>query len=93
MKRYAAIGILGSAVLSSVVGCEPEPTLVFGSAGSSGGSSSGGGGGSCESERVDLVIAVDNSRGMAQKQFFLAEAIPTLLQGLTNPPCIDSKGM
>lgn len=93
MKRYAAIGILGSAVLSSVVGCEPEPTLVFGSTSSSGGSSSGGGGGSCESDRIDLVIAVDNSRGMAQKQFFLAEAIPTLLQGLTNPPCIDPKGM
>lgn len=93
MKRYAAIGILGSTALFSVVGCEPEPTLVFGASSTSGGSSSGGGTGSCGSERIDLVIAVDNSRGMAQKQFFLAEAIPTLLQGLTNPPCIDPNGV
>jgi hypothetical protein len=95
MRRYATIGLLSTLFLPAIGGCGPDTDLVFGtsSSGSGGAGGSGGGTGACASSRVDLVIAVDNSRGMAQKQFFLAEAIPTLLRGLTNPPCIDPKGV
>ena len=94
MKRYATFGLLCSLILPTLGGCGPDTNSVFGTSSSGGGGEGGGsGGGSCESSRVDLLIAVDNSRGMGQKQFFLAEAIPTLLQGLTNPPCIDPNGV
>ncbi len=95
MKRYTTFGLLCSLVLPGIGGCGPDTGLVFAtsSSGSGGGGGSGGGSGTCDVSRVDLVIAVDNSRGMGHKQFFLAEAIPTLLQGLTNPVCIDPSGV
>lgn len=95
MKRYATFGLLCTLVLPGIGGCDPDTDLVFAtsSSGSGGGGGSGGGSGACDAPRVDLVIAVDNSRGMAQKQFFLAEAIPTLLRGLTNPACVDPAGI
>ncbi len=95
MKRYATFGLLCTLVIPGIGGCGPDTDLVFAtsSSGAGGGGGSGGGSATCDSSRIDLVIAVDNSRGMAQKQFFLAEAIPTLLQGLTNPACIDPNGV
>lgn len=91
MKRCATFGLLGTLFLAGVGGCEPDTGTIFGTPSGSGGS--GGSGVLCETSRVDLLLVVDNSRGMRQKQFFLAEAIPTLLQGLTNPPCIDPNGV
>ena len=41
---------------------------------------------------LDLVFAIDNSRGMADKQALLALAIPDLVKGLVNPGCIDGAG-
>ena len=38
---------------------------------------------------VDLVLAVDNSRSMADKQLILSLAVPDLVKGLVNPPCIS----
>lgn len=90
MKRYVTFGLLCALALAGVGGCGPDTDHIFGSSADGG---SGGGSSACESSRIDLVIAVDNSRGMAHKQFFLAEAIPTLLEGLTNPPCIDPNGV
>lgn len=92
MKRYATFGILGASCLFNIAGCGPDTNSVFASSSSSSGGG-GTGGGSCQSSRVDLVIAVDNSRGMGAKQSFLAEAIPGLLQGLANPPCYDPNGV
>jgi hypothetical protein len=94
MKRYATFGLLCAFVLPGIGGCGPDADLVFGSSSTgAGGGGGSGGSGACESSRMDLVIAVDTSRGMGQKHFFLAEAIPTLLQGLTNPACIDPSGV
>ena len=40
-------------------------------------------------DKIDLVLAVDNSRSMADKQAVLAMAVPDLLRGLVNPSCVD----
>ena len=66
-----------------------------GEGGGQGGQGGAGGGGSvtCDIPRVDLVLGVDNSRGMAHKQALLAEAIPDLIAGLVNPPCVDASGV
>jgi len=39
--------------------------------------------------RVDLLLSIDNSRNMADKQRLLAQAIPDLVRGLVNPRCVD----
>jgi len=43
-------------------------------------------------DKVDVVLTVDNSVSMADKQAILALAVPDLVQGLVNPPCLDPKG-
>jgi hypothetical protein len=40
-------------------------------------------------DKIDLVLVVDNSAYMAEKQQILALAVPELISGLTNPTCID----
>lgn len=58
-----------------------------------GGSSTGGSGGVIPStgvaDKVDVLVMVDNSISMADKQVVLAEALPGLVNALTAPP-IDS---
>ncbi len=39
--------------------------------------------------RVDLLMMIDNSPSMADKQLLVAATIPDLLQALANPSCID----
>jgi hypothetical protein len=41
-------------------------------------------------DKIDLVLAIDNSRSMADKQQILALAVPDLVKGLVNPACINS---
>jgi hypothetical protein len=41
--------------------------------------------------KIDLVLVVDNSASMADKQYILSLAIPDLIVGLVNPKCIDDK--
>lgn len=40
--------------------------------------------------KLDLLLVVDNSPGMLDKQRLFAESIPRLIEGLTHPPCIDA---
>jgi hypothetical protein len=42
-------------------------------------------------DKIDIVLVVDNSASMADKQAILALAIPDLLKGLVNPQCLDNK--
>ena len=44
-------------------------------------------------DKIDLVLGIDNSRSMADKQQILADAVPDLVDGLLNPRCIDSNGV
>ncbi len=39
--------------------------------------------------RVDLLLMIDNSISMADKQQLLATAVPPLLNRLVDPPCVD----
>lgn len=43
-------------------------------------------------DKIDLLLAIDNSRSMADKQQILAEAVPDLLVRLLRPRCVDSEG-
>ncbi len=40
-------------------------------------------------DKVDVLVAVDNSGSMADKQKILAGALPDLVRGLLQPKCID----
>jgi hypothetical protein len=42
--------------------------------------------------KIDLVLAIDNSRSMADKQEILARAVPDLVEDLVNPKCLDKDG-
>ena len=43
--------------------------------------------------KIDLLLVVDNSASMADKQAILALAIPDLVDGLVNPACLDVNGV
>ncbi len=68
-----------------------------GAGGEGGGIGVGGGGGGTfvcvEPERMDVLFALDNSRSMADKQAILERAVPDLVQGMINPPCLDPMGV
>jgi hypothetical protein len=40
-------------------------------------------------DKIDLLLTIDNSRSMADKQQILALAVPDLVKGLVNPGCVD----
>jgi hypothetical protein len=42
-------------------------------------------------DKIDLLLAIDNSRSMADKQQVLADAVPDLVEGLVNPRCINAE--
>jgi hypothetical protein len=43
-------------------------------------------------DKVDLLLMIDNSRSMADKQQILAFAVPDLVASLVNPRCVDASG-
>ncbi len=40
-------------------------------------------------DKIDLLVMIDNSASMADKQRILARAVPDLVQGLVQPKCVD----
>jgi hypothetical protein len=42
-------------------------------------------------DKVDLLVMVDNSSSMADKQRILADALPDLVRGLVQPKCVDKR--
>lgn len=40
-------------------------------------------------DKIDLLLMIDNSRSMADKQQILVQAVPDLVRGLVNPNCVD----
>jgi len=42
--------------------------------------------------RIDLLLVIDNSRSMADKQEVLGTAVPDLVDRLVNPRCVDVAG-
>jgi hypothetical protein len=73
-----------------------------GAAGGQGGEGAMGGGGGvpgCQdppatsnARKVDLLVMIDNSRGMRDKQVVLADGIDELLGVFVNPRCLDADG-
>ena len=43
-------------------------------------------------EQLDLLLVVDNSAGMADKQALLSQAVPLLMQRFATPICVDLEG-
>ncbi|HVY45234.1 MAG TPA: hypothetical protein VHB21_05105, partial [Minicystis sp.] len=43
-------------------------------------------------DKIDLLLMIDNSASMADKQQVLADAVPQLVSGLLNPKCVDDNG-
>jgi hypothetical protein len=96
--RAAATGVL--ALFVGMAACGSVDTSATTSSGT-GESSSGSGSGSTGSgmnphpsvsSKVDLLLMIDNSRSMADKQQILSAAVPDLVQRLANPPCVDGNG-
>src|SRR5262249_16440225 len=44
-------------------------------------------------DKIDLLLMIDNSQSMADKQSILADAVPDLVKGLTSPLCLDEHGV
>jgi hypothetical protein len=65
-----------------------------GSGNEAGGGSGGTGAGGplAKADKVDILLDIDNSRSMADKQAVLALALSDLVQQLVNPPCVDPNG-
>jgi hypothetical protein len=93
-KRAAtSAGILALAALAACDGSTVIGGGVGGGSSSTGGTSTGSGVGSTTKvDKIDIVVSVDNSRSMADKQQILSLALADLVQSLTNPSCIDAMG-
>jgi len=46
-----------------------------------------------QTDKVDLLLAIDNSRSMADKQAILSLGVPELVGFFTNPTCLDENGI
>ena len=88
--------------LAALAACDGSSVIGGGSGGGgSGGSGSTSASGSstgsgvvttAKANKVDILVAVDNSRSMADKQTILSLALADLVRSLTNPLCIDGNG-
>jgi hypothetical protein len=93
----ATTGTTSSTTSSSSAGGAGGDGGNGGNGGNGAGGSGTGGDPGCQpvgtqALRVDLVLAIDNSRSMADKQEILALTIPDLVQAFTNPRCVDAQG-
>lgn len=91
MRRRYSWTILGIGALA-LAACEGGGS-VGGNTGGGGSSSSSSSGGTVPQmlvDKVDIVLGIDNSRSMADKQEILSVAISDMIQALTNPPCLDA---
>jgi hypothetical protein len=43
-------------------------------------------------DKIDILLMIDNSGSMADKQDVLKVAVPKLIEALVNPKCVDEKG-
>ncbi len=95
--RAAAAGVL--ALCAGMAACgSVETSATAGASGSEAGSSGSGSTGTgitppaASASKIDLLLMIDNSRSMADKQEILGAAVPDLVERLANPPCVDTNG-
>ena len=95
-RKLAAMSASALA-LATLAACDGA-TVIGGGGGSGGGttgsgmSTSSGPSATTKVDKVDIIVAIDNSRSMADKQAILALALGDLVQSLTNPLCVDGQG-
>lgn len=93
MTPRITIAALSLGLLAGAAACS---TNVVGESGTTSGQhSTGAGGGNAPSttDKIDLVLMIDNSASMADKQDILSKALPDLVSWLANPPCLDAQGV
>ncbi len=88
----------GSATGGAVAGSAGAGPDTGGTGLGTGGAARGGGGtgGTVPlgpADRVDLLLVIDNSISMADKQAVLRETLPELVEQLTSPDCVDGDGL
>jgi hypothetical protein len=95
--RVAAAGVL--TLFASLAACGSVDTETSASTGSGDATTSSGSGSTGSgitppsvASKIDLLLMIDNSRSMADKQEILGAAVPDLVQRLANPPCVDGNG-
>lgn len=94
-----------AAAVAMTAGCGARDNGIFGPGtggeGGEGASVADGGGGAGGSEplppaktdKVDLLLVIDNSRSMADKQEILSLSVPELIDRFTNPLCVGVDGV
>lgn len=80
------LGLSGCVVSETVIGDGPDGS------GASGGSGGGGGSSFDADPRLDLLIVVDNSISMTEKQERFVVELDRLLRSISNPPCLAEDG-
>ena len=60
------------------------------SSASSAGSAGASGGAQATASKLDILLVIDNSESMADKQDVLEATLPTFIKRLTNPLCVDA---
>lgn len=80
MRGFSSIGFVGLLVLAGCGAEEPVREDV-------------GRQPLAELDRVDLLLVVDDSRSMYEKQQVLADSIRRVVTDLVNPPCVDENGV
>src|SRR5260221_9271263 len=43
-------------------------------------------------DKIDILLMIDNSSSMTDKQAILKDAVPLLVKSLVNPACLDENG-
>ncbi len=100
------LSVFGVCALSLLTACKNTTSLAGdnGTGGNGNGGTGAGAGGTggtggnttvttiATVTKVDILFSIDNSRSMGDKQQTLTLALPDLIRGLTNPPCLDGEG-
>jgi len=89
LVAFLAAGVLAAGLSTS--GCDDNVVgLVPGVEGAGG---AGPAGAPLEANQIDILLSIDNSRSMEDKQQLLALGIPDLVRLLVDPPCVDADGV
>jgi hypothetical protein len=99
MRAFVPFAI-AALVAAGSVNCNTEVLVTTGGAGGTGAAGGAGGSGAIGgspppggiTDKVDLLLMIDNSRSMADKQEALAATIPDLVEAFVNPRCLGPSG-
>ena len=95
-RRFAlrcSIALHALALALALAACGSRDDLFGTPLGGGGQGGHGGSGPPPPTNSVDLLLVIDNSRSMADKQEILGLAVPELVEALGNPRCLDAHGI